>query len=429
MTIVAMLLLACTDELSSDFGDVNISPKTNPATVSPEEAGQTFLDFLAEYDKNVNPKSRNGETPNRKIASIEAVTNLFSESRSANPNPPSDTICYLVNLSDSAGFAIISAHLTQEPVYAFVENENISLETLRNERNQGFLLFMSYVGDMEAINADGSSVGNTTALPIDTIIDGWGVYEYYPAILNTKWDQGSVDEPNSYGRYCPNKVTGCTVTAVAQCLSYYRTIGHVDWSYNEEYGSSDLNWYKIHLDCEIYEGKLNTDKTEKSLNQIAHLCRFLGVSFNAKYKVEKNPKDNHTSVSRDDAIRWLNKWGGINASKSKKYNENTIISNIKSGNPVLVFGKRGRHNYIFFSTYYGGHTWVCDGYMYASKNGKKHHLLHCNWGYDGERDGYYSSGVFNATAGALIPDEGSEADYDATKNYRYKIEYSALSKQ
>lgn len=65
--------------------------------------------------------------------------------------------------------------------------------------------------------------------------------------------------------------------------------------------------------------------TPQSLNEVAHLCRYLGNAFGAKYK------KGTTSVGENKAIDWFNKWGGLKASKLKKYDENPIINAIKTG--------------------------------------------------------------------------------------------------
>ena len=47
-----------------------------------------------------------------------------------------------------------------------------------------------------------------------------------------------------------------------------------------------------------------------------------------------------------------------------------------------------------------GHAWVIDGYKkrkYVSSSGhvdKRQYLVHCNWGWGGCNNGYFSSGIF-----------------------------------
>lgn len=76
---------------------------------------------------------------------------------------------------------------------------------------------------------------------------------------------------------------------------------------------------------------------------MAHLVRYLGIALGAEYK-----KSNETSAKTSKAVEWFNKWGGLNASSLKGYNESNIISAIKSGYPVLGRGNSGKKRYLVF---------------------------------------------------------------------------------
>lgn len=177
--------------------------------------------------------------------------------------------------------------------------------------------------------------------------NGWTINTKYAPILKTKWSQGGENNPNSYGKYCPNKTTGCTVIATAQILSHFQTISHVNWSYNGVGASSDLHWSQIISDCENNNGVLSSTYTLQSLNEVAHLCRYLGIAFGAKYN-----SDGSTSVGEDKPIDWFNKWGGLKASKLKEYNESQIITSIKNGNPVYGRGNSGRKKFLGITVKY-----------------------------------------------------------------------------
>ena len=65
----------------------------------------------------------------------------------------------------------------------------------------------------------------------------------------------------------------------------------------------DEKYFSI-SDCENNNGVLSSTYTPQSLNEVAHLCRYLGIAFGAKYN-----SDGSTSVGEDKPIDWFNKWG------------------------------------------------------------------------------------------------------------------------
>ena len=198
-----------------------------------------------------------------------------------------------------------------------------------------------------------------------------------------------------------------------------------DWSYNGVGASSDLHWSQIISDCENNNGVLSSSYTPQSLNEVAHLCRYLGIAFGAKYN-----RDGSTSVGEDKPIDWFNKWGGLKASKLKEYNESQIITSIKNGNPVYGRGNSGRKKFLGITVKYkGGHAWVYDGYISATKNGKQQNLIHCNWGWGPYKfyNGYYLSKVFDTNSGPEIYD--NEVTRSGQPHYyKYNLEYSVISR-
>ena len=83
-----------------------------------------------------------------------------------------------------------------------------------------------------------------------------------------------------------------------------------------------------------------------------------------------------------------------------------------------------------------GHAWVVDGYLHRmrqeicirNRDGKEHRdttyrdqqLVHCNWGWGGSCNGYYSQGVFNTKNGAVEVEkdhnEKNDDEYNKSDN-------------
>ena len=85
---------------------------------------------------------------------------------------------------------------------------------------------------------------------------------------------------------------------------------------------------------------------------------------------------------------------------------------LKNNKPALVCA---------ISKIFDGHAWVVDGYLHRmrqeicirNRDGKERRdttyreqqLVHCNWGWGGNCNGYYSQGVFNNRQGAVGREE------------------------
>lgn len=118
----------------------------------------------------------------------------------------------------------------------------------------------------------------------------------------------------------------------------------------------------------------------------------------------------------------------IGPSSLKDYNESNIIDAIKSGYPVFASGYSGKKRFLGIRVgYKGGHAWVYDGLIVATKDNKTYNLVHCNWGWGGYKNGYYLSKAFGTNAGATIYDS-SDIQAGSSSNYKYNLEYSIVRK-
>lgn len=420
---ITILFASCTS-IDEQLDTLNTPEETlDIYKVTLEEAKETVVDFLLKIDtscKNLSRADLNG----REISNVQAICNTSVLSRS-NDIVDIDTLMYIVNFKNNEGFAIVGADKRSEPIFALIDQGNYDINNLETEENEGFLTFLNF-----AISTELEDIRHASKIPISRATGrGWTIISTIQPILKTKWSQGGANNPNSYGKYCPNKVTGCTVTATAQILSHFQNIGSVQWSSNGSSGSAILNWAKIISDCEKTGGSLTPSYTPQSLDEIAHLCRYLGIAFDANYKTDKkHPEKNSTGVGEDKPIEWFNKWGGLHASKLSKYDENQIISSIQKGNPVYGRGNSGKKKFIGIRVgWSGGHAWVYDGYIYATKDNTPQKLIHCNWGWGGSQNGYYLSKVFNTNLQPEI------YDYEISRsgesgNYQYNLEYSIIQK-
>lgn len=339
------------------------------------------------------------------------ITTRGLDTSCENYNMNIDTLMYAINFSGNQGFALVAADKRTEPILAIVDEGNFDIDSLCEDSDEGLLSFVSYAANMEI--SDIKQFTSTQSL--NTTKDNYTITSKTTPILHTKWSQGT-----PYGTYCPNSIAGCVVIATAQILSHFQSLRSVTWSYNGTYGGATLHWDKIISECDNNNGNLLYNST--SANEVGHLVRYLGIAMGASYKRKS------TSIGESKAIDWFNKWGGLNANSLRKYNESAIINAIKSGYPVYGRGNSGKKKILGIRVgWKGGHAWVYDGVMTASKNGKLYNFIHCNWGWGGRNNGYYLSRSFDTNAGAIDWDSNTgEYQYGGTSNYKYNLEYSII---
>lgn len=411
--VTTSFFVSCTN----DDNTIDTAPveELNSYKVSPIEAGNAALDFVTAV--RIGSSTR-GDNINREVPQIKSVTPLCKDeitTRSINCDNDDidiDTLFYIVNFEEENGYVLVAADKRTEPIYAIVDSGNYVMGELASERNEGFLTFLERAAEHEIWDISDNAGGGGSSSSSGT----WTVISKKEPLLKTRWSQ---KEP--YSSFCPNKIAGCVVTATAQILSYYQTIGSVSWNYNGSGTSAILNWSRIIYDCESNNGKLSSYVHPASSYEVATLIRYLGNAMGADYDT------NATHIGESKGIDWMNNWGGLKASKLKDFNETNIINAIKENKLVYGRGNRKKVKVLGITVgYKNGHAWIYDGYITGKKNGKTYNLVHCNWGWGGDNNGYYLCEVFNTGTGAEFPDSGCDETQDYY--YKYNLEYSIVSR-
>lgn len=405
--LAAFGFISCSqEELSNNTAQEQTSNK-----YSTQEAAANVLEFI----NNMNSKSTRAFNQGISIANVKPIS-VTSKTR-ASDEINNDTLFYVVNFSDSCGFAIASADKEDAPVLALIEhgtyNETDSL-------NPGFEAFMDAMIENKIDKKE-----NITIMPKDDIDDIGGrgsssssrpdKFEVMSPILKTKWSQ-----KYPYNKYCPGPYTGCVVTAVSQICSYLERPTNIRYQYNSEYGEATINWEKVIQECVQNKNK-GTLFSPDTKEQIARLMRFFGVTFNAKYTNEG------TDVKTEDALKTLRTVYGFNVTGLSDYNIDNVIKDLKSGNKIILMRGNGRYYHVgfVFRKYVDGHAWVVDGYIDQIKNNKENKYVHCNWGWGDDLNGYFLSNVLNAEQAPVYNDSIKTR---SSSNFRYRLQTATFTK-
>lgn len=415
---ISALFFACSDNAEDLHKDeAPEQPQAKSRCLTPEEAEQNVMAFLKALGNATEPESRNILNSHRIVSDVKVVSkNSFRDMSRSSLLP--DTLFYIVNFADSAGYAVAGAQPGMEPLYALVDKGNADAGTLGlgggpvgdtiRDPNE-FLYWKDAVSIWEG-------GGNPQYPKPDTIIGKWTIYSIYSPLLKTKWWQG-LSGRNSYGNYFRNGMTGCTIIAAAQILCYYSVPNSINWK--DDNGNDvlkEIHWPSIHINSEFNGGRLDTGRTPNQLDEVAKLCRTIGLDVKAD-----DTKADRTTADVRDVVKWIRTMGGLNAPNISDYDEAKMIQAVKDKNPVYIRAenKAGR-----------GHAWVIDGYISGRTNGENKTLFHCNWGFsDGEGNGYYVSKVFNANNQPELTDDDVKTRTESVDlNFYRDYKISVISK-
>lgn len=357
--------------------------------VSYKDAIQIATEAVAMLDEGATTRS----AVKRRVDLSKVKYHVTPQTRSGEGG---DTLYYVVNYADSAGFALVSTTRADgDPLIAVTEQGNYTPG--EETGNPGFDMYISLLNDRPSPKPEGPTS------PIDTTFQGFGSFyetivleesEVEP-LLDVRWGQEA-----PYNMFCFTKDTneqalaGCTAIAMAQIMSYYRYPTSFVRTHDSTMYNVILNWN------EILASPTMNDCSENNKLALAHLIREFGSYANMSYGINVS---NAALSDVSHAIIAL----GYTISLSY-YNYDLVVSELQASRPVYVLGK---------SRSGGGHAWIFDGYKKRISvtnhyvlwgNGEIEFLyqepmvankyLHINWGYDGDNNGYYYADVFDVSA-------------------------------
>lgn len=350
-----------------------------------------------------------------------------------------DTLLYMVNYDNKQGYAIVSASRAGETLLGIVdEGEFNALEAAENPSYSYYLAnAQNYVASTLGATFGG---GNITIKP-SIFEETRYVHENYPVKVNVKWGQRYPE-----GYFCPNKISGCVQTAMAQIMSYLKLPTSISLTYPErDVDVQFLDWEDMTKHTQsvnttavslINSHNSSCAATEASHMAIARLCRELGYRNNASYY------DNATGAFDYKALQTFRQLVTEKEISNFTYlgtDYSTLFDAIKTGIGYISGSDTNGA---------GGHAWVIDGGRRIGKivtvsgpgtigiDGKEHpfvrdyttHYYHFNWGWNGTDNGYFEMGVFDTSKGEVSPGVaiagpgiGSRANYDFSNSVGYFI--------
>ncbi len=440
-----LLLFSCnsdSDEIVSPASSPDPMPETSTYAIPVEEALESLYTVLEQID-GAN-ETRAGLMRHAVSVGEVKASAVCDFTRSEQP-ADLDNLLYVVSFGENKGSAVLGADRRVEPIFAILDETVLTpadfcSDATRVGENDGANDLQTFLTDMivDAAQAQAVNPINPPTPPINPptppILPRWKRTirrvvtdnSVCAPRLRTKWNQGSPYNDKaplkSVGEgHCP---AGCTVIAVGQFLynmqlPNFNVIRGVTYDWNL-----------------IQECEYGSYPSARACEEVANFIYNLGVSLNADFG------DSATGAYLQAALPILSSMGF-----SAQYREYLDVSAAKqivcNKGPVCVSG-------------YGktsGHTWVIDGWdsyrselveTVTNEAGKiisttstvleEKTLLHCNYGWGGTCDGYYSYKTFvfdvtvpldedkiDRTIGDTPVGEGADPD-----KYRYDRNFGTL---
>lgn len=277
------------------------------------------------------------------------------------------------------------------------------------------------IEDYLAMYPDGTYVGNCKVVVETRWEDADDKPAVRPLLENyQKWHQQSpfndklklfITKSNKTGNDTVfHAAAGCFPLAIAKLMAYYESdasVAHVDWV--------PLNDTKYGFNSP--EGRLSA----------ANLLAYINEGCKCWYYEEG------TFTFPWNAISFMSKKANLKNGNTKWYRFNTVKNMLDQNAPILIIAVPNINITL-------SHAWLIDGYKARKRvtttytkyndgsstttsNVKYFDMVHCDWGWRGEGNGYFVSGIFDFEYDQTLIDPGCETNLTTNYNNKLLIDY------
>ncbi len=294
-------------------------------------------------------------------------------------------VFYIYNVSQNAGFVIISAERRTVPVLFYSFEGNYSPEI----QNENFEYWMNLYKKQ-------ISFARSQNIPNNNEIEQyWNYYSAAPVVLSkdieavsplltTNWDQGcyyNASCPSKIGGDCGKCYTGCVATAMAMVMKYhsYPAQGYSSHSYAHTITngfSNNFGTLTANFGTTTYNWTSMPNSVTSTNSSVATLMYHCGVAVEMDYDVSGSGAYlyNVTGALQSYFIYAAEyTYRDINTDAAWTL---LIKESLDQSRPVIYGGGDAT---------FGGHAFVCDGYQ---NSGTYSNMFHFNWGWSGYYNGY-----------------------------------------
>ena len=288
---------------------------------------------------------------------------------------------YVFNTAD--GFVIVSADDCETPIIGYSRegrfdpnNVPIQMEDYLHD----FIARIQY-GIEKHIEADEATAKQWEMAKTTGKLNDSKSTKAVAPLLTDKWNQGCL-----YNSLCPtmsgpcgHAEVGCVAVAMAQIMRYwgYPTTGWGTHSYTNAGLTLSADFGNTTYDWEHMPDSLTENSSEAEIEAVATLLYHCGVSVEMNYS--PNGSNSNSSKIPDALIRYFYYSKHIHREKRSDFSDEEWLSLLKSN---LDLQRPAQYSGFGVGI---GHAFVCDGY-------DENDLLHFNWGWGGNANGYFALG-------------------------------------
>ena len=398
---VSALLLGCTDLEDVQENKINQQPLPLSSHVSKADA----LDIANKVLKKASNTRNSQEEP-----VFEYVLNENTTLTRYATLP--DTLAYVINYPNNEGFVIVSSDKRVYPVLGF--------------SNKGTFAFDNEIAKVNFIDRIGDYIGNANATKLYDVQDeDWGgCYAVEPVVKTSlgqraPWNKYVIKEH-------PNCPVGCVAVATALLLSHSMTelsyhgttfyFKSIIEAINKQQTTDDYtditdlydDWNEIEQPTYTYE---------QAVDSMAKLLYYIGKDIKTDYKEKGSYALYRNAYNLCKELK-----GNIDI-EYPTFNINDVSWLLKNNN--IIFLQGSSHAWVSDGCYFcvsGGKDGITSGNPGVSVGGDSQNeeilstYIHCDWGWSGKCNGYYSGEVFETSYGDFIPSKYFALKRDHKKN-------------
>lgn len=387
LIIIAAFLVGCSNqdsiELENTIADMQ---DNNNDILSYEEALSIAESSISMLDHN--SASTRSHEKSRKINCSEkkAYTNNIKTRADSDDN---DTLIYVFNFEDNDGFALVSASRNTEALLAITDKGHCNPD--EKSEIQGFELFVEMAKNYVS-NAKKTPILRKPQDPIVEIRDSiTSICHEIGPFVSVNWGQTLPE-----GESCPNGISGCANTAMAQIMSYYNYPTSINLTYLHPDSVLYLDWSAMKAHSTGHNRNSCVDQTTH--DAISKLLRQLGALNNSTYY------SNVTNTDEDNVPYTFTILGYPN-SGWETYSRSEVHYGLNNHKLYYMCGYSigGGHGWVFdggdivnSTIYHYGRT-ATSGWFLMNISHETDYYLHFNWGWYGDCNGYFLEGIFDTT--------------------------------
>ena len=292
-----------------------------------------------------------------------------------------DTLAYILNYPDNGGFVIVSKTRKVFPILAYSDEGSFNISN--ENAKKGFIDKIGYYVD---------SSSNDDLYDIDTDFKV-GCYVVNPMIQTT------LSQYDPWNKYVVKEHPGCP----AGCLAIATALAMTHSKYNIYYHNSTFylksivnainkkQTGKTNVRARIENGEgpyVPTYTYEQAVDSMAKLIYWIGKDLGTEYSIQES------SATFDKVYPLCYSLKYTIPFRYKAFNMDEIVQYIKDNYIIIMCGTDNRHYPAPAS-----HAWVADACSYCvdpvDSSIIYNTLIHCDWGWGGYCNGYFSSKVFS----------------------------------